>query len=51
MPTHASFSVFRKKLGSRFEAIFNELVRRVREIGAIKGEKIAMDDTSVATNA
>ena len=52
-PTHASFSVFRKRLGSRFEAIFNELVRRTKELGAIKGEKIAVDatSTSVATNA
>jgi len=50
-PTHASFSVFRKRLGSRFEAIFNELVRQAKELGAIKGEKVAVDATSVATNA
>ena len=51
-PTHASFSVFRKRLGKeRFEAIFNELVRQANELGAIKGEKVATDATSVSTNA
>lgn len=50
-PTHACFSQFRKRLGDRFKAIFNELVRQAKELGAIKGEKVACDATSIATNA
>jgi hypothetical protein len=42
---------FRKRLEDRFEDIFNELVRRAKELGAIRGEKVATDTTSVATNA
>lgn len=51
-PTHACFSQFRKRLGKeRFDAIFNELVRRGNELGAVNGEKVATDTTSVGTNA
>lgn len=50
-PTHACFSQFRKRIGNRFEDIFNELVRQAKELGAINGEKVATDATSVKTNA
>jgi len=47
-PSHGLFTHFRKRLGAdTYYRIFNQLLRRLLEDGAVKGEVIAVDSTHV----
>jgi transposase len=47
-PSHSLFTHFRKRLGEdTFHRIFNHLIQRLLEAGAVKGDIIAVDSTHV----